>query len=79
MDAEAIEAGMQAGSTKPVAVEIWDAHYRDGSVLWSTLQEELGPDWQVGWLSFPDGIRHVQWTPDGPVEPLPPPDCKHQS
>ena len=71
MDAEAIEAGMRSGSTQPVSAAAWEEHERDGRVLWATVQQELGPDWQVGWPSFADGARHVQWTPNGPVQPLP--------
>ena len=62
---------MRTGSTQPVSAAAWEEHERDGRVLWATVQQELGPDWQVGWPSFPDGARHVQWTPNGPVEPLP--------
>lgn len=45
---------------------------RDGLVVWERVRRELGDDWQVGWASFPDGDRHVQWQPGGPVVPCVP-------
>ncbi|MCW3025658.1 MAG: hypothetical protein JWM29_1090 [Solirubrobacterales bacterium] len=71
MDAEDIEAGMKIGTSEPVPKEAWNEHEAEGRALWTDLQNELGPDWQVGWLSFPDGVRHVQWTEGALVEPLP--------
>lgn len=42
---------------------------RVGRAAWQQVQRELGDDWQVGWASFPDHRRHVQWRPGGPIEP----------
>ncbi len=41
----------------------------DGDALHSRREA----DWQVGWPSYRDGARHVQWTPGGPIESLPSP------
>ena len=45
---------------------------RDGRAVWQQVQRELSDDWQVGWVSFSDGRRYVQWQPEGPAEPCPP-------
>lgn len=53
---------------KAVPAEVWSEHEREGLAVWRDLKRELGDEWRVGWVSFPDGRRHVQWEPDGPVE-----------
>ena len=45
---------------------------RDGRAVWQQVRRELGDDWQVGWVTFPNGRRHVQWHPKGPTEPCSP-------
>ncbi len=44
-----------------------EALERDGRLAWQQVRQELGDDWQVGWVSFPDGRRRVQWQPGGPA------------
>ncbi len=68
--AEGIAHGMASGSTAPVADEEWGAHEHEGRLIWLALQQDLGPDWQVGRPQLVDGARHVQWSPEGPTEPL---------
>ena len=59
----------EPGDTDQVVPEqVWAEHEREGRAAWRELQEELGEEWRVGWVSFPDGRRHVQWEPDGSVE-----------
>ena len=53
---------------KVVPAEVWAEHEREGLAAWRELQRDLGDEWRVGWVSFPDGRRHVQWEVDGPVE-----------
>lgn len=48
----------------------WEQLDRDGRAVWQRLQHELAPEWPLGWVTFSGGSRHVQWEPDGPVEPL---------
>jgi hypothetical protein len=43
-----------------------------GRRLWQELRTALWEVAEIGYVSFPDGTRHVQWHPDGPVEPCPP-------
>jgi hypothetical protein len=43
-----------------------------GRRLWQELRTALREVAELGYVSFPDGTRHVQWRPDGPVEPCPP-------
>ncbi len=72
LNAEAVEAGMMTGSTERVPDEMWEENNRERRALWVALREELGPDWRVGWWrKYEGGVLYVQWTPDGPVEPLP--------
>jgi len=71
LHAEWIEDGMMTGSTQRVPEETWEENDLERRTLWVALQEELGPGWQVGWSKhFEDGVQYVQWTPDGPLEPL---------
>jgi hypothetical protein len=70
LHAEWIAEGAMSGSSKPVPAEVWGEHEREGRALWVALQQELGPDWRVGWPTGA-GIRNIQWTPDGPAEQLP--------
>jgi hypothetical protein len=44
-----------------------------GRRLWQELRTALCDVAELGYVSFPDRTRHVQWHPDGPVEPCPPP------
>ena len=53
---------------KTVPPEVWAEHEQEGNRVWSLLRPELGEGWRVGMVSFPDGRRHVQWEPDGPLE-----------
>jgi hypothetical protein len=72
LHAEWFEDGMMTGSTQRVPNEMWEENDRERRALWVKLQEELGPRWQVGWSKhFEDGVLNVQWTPDGPLEPMP--------
>jgi hypothetical protein len=72
LHAEWVEAGTMTGSTPRVPEEIWEENDRERRALWVILQKELGPGWQVGWSKhYEDGVLNVQWTPDGPLEPLP--------
>jgi hypothetical protein len=41
-----------------------------GRMLWQELRTKLVGKAELGF--FPDGTRHVQWEPDGRVEPCPP-------
>jgi hypothetical protein len=45
---------------------------RDGRAVWERLREELAPAHRLGYATFEEDMRHVQWTPGGPVEPCPP-------
>jgi hypothetical protein len=70
--AEWVEAGRTAGSTQRVSDEAWEENDRERRALWGALHQELGPGWQVGWSKHYEGdVLNVQWTPDGPLEPLP--------
>ena len=70
LTAAADAQGMTSGATNPVSDEEWDAHEREGRLIWLALDRDLGPEWQVGWPHYVDGARHVQWSPDGPIEAL---------
>jgi hypothetical protein len=43
-----------------------------GRRLWQELRTALSDVAEIGCVSFPGETRHVQWHPDGPVEPCPP-------
>lgn len=68
LDAEAIADGMASGSTEAVSAKEWDEHESQGRSIWLDLHQDLGPEWQVGWLHDVGDVRRVQWSPDGPVE-----------
>jgi hypothetical protein len=72
LEAKWVEDGMKTESTPRVPDELWEENDRERRALWVTLQQELGPGWQVGWSKhYEGGVLNVQWTPDGPLEPLP--------
>jgi hypothetical protein len=68
MRSDDVEAGMSNSPADPVPTHVWEDLDREGRKLCDHLRQELGPDWRVGWTSFPDSRRHVQWEPNGPVE-----------
>jgi hypothetical protein len=43
-----------------------------GRRLWQELRTALCDVAEIGYVSFRGETRHVQWHPDGPVEPCPP-------
>ena len=51
-----------------VSADVWAEHETDGLAAWHRLRQELGDRWRLGRVSWPDGRRHVQWEPDGPLE-----------
>lgn len=74
MAAEGSSAGMTDTLAEPVQRHEWDALERDGRAVWIRLCEDLGDEWTVGWASFTDTGRQVEWSPGAPPEPLPAPN-----
>jgi len=73
MEAEDGFAGMPGPDAQPVAAAQWEELERSGRLVWQRLRVELGDGWRVGWAEFPGlPVRHVQWEPEGLVEPFPP-------
>lgn len=50
----------------------WRELEREGRAVWERLRRELVPEYRLGYVIFDGSRRHVQWVPDGPVEPCPP-------
>jgi hypothetical protein len=71
--AEDFSAGLTKTPVEPVQRHEWDALERDGRGVWIRLCEDLGDEWTVGWASFTDTGRQVEWSPGAPPEPLPAP------
>ena len=67
MDAEHAGSGILPGSAAPGPGQTWEMNEQEGRALCQQLRNELGEGWRVGWVTFTDGQRHVQWEPDGPV------------
>lgn len=53
--------------------EEWEALEAEGRAAWLALREDLGQGWEAGWVSFRGEERYVQWSPEAPAEPFPPP------
>jgi hypothetical protein len=69
MDVDAAEEGVIPGPVEPVPTDLAEAIERDGRALCQRLRDELGTGWRVGWISFENDERRVQWEPDGPANP----------
>lgn len=70
--AEYTERGQTSGWADPFAGPEGVALRTAGHALWLELRTVLAPAHEVGYVSFPDDTRHVQWHPGGPLEPCPP-------
>jgi hypothetical protein len=64
--ADAYSAGMSDQPAEKVAPEAWAKHERDGRALCERLRDELGGDYELGWL---DQEGQVEWTPGTGPEP----------
>jgi hypothetical protein len=73
MAADDFAAGMAKAPAESVSQQEWDALERDGRAVWLRLRDDLGDEWVVGWASFPDTGRQVEWSPGASPEPLPAP------
>jgi hypothetical protein len=62
-----IQDHAEAAEAEPIRPEAREAIERDGRALCQQLRNELGPPWRVGWVTFQNDQRHVQWEADGPV------------
>jgi hypothetical protein len=65
-----VEDGV-AGAVAPSEAQ-WADSKREGRRLWLAVREELAGRFEVGYVTFDERGRCVQWEPDGQVVACPP-------